>query len=443
MKMQEEQPDDQEGQAHDQEELADEEEQEESADNQEEHPDEQEEQDEEQPNEKKLQTESGEILTEQMIHENCTDVHDSEKDGEDGDKKGGNDVKEQAHVEQPQNKQEEQLLHQREKAGDHLSEEIEKPEKEECVGKEQPKEKLEVKVINGAGEQSEGQELLKIAAERPLYREQQLRREAEEQLLKEEQLRKKEEQLRKEVEHRLQQMQEEAESKRQELEEQVKIQEQALQNAEVAFKAAILRKGAEVKEVEADLESFMKTKDEEEGKLRSQLKSAKDDNAKLKIQLQKMQKNVHAAGLETSTSIRGGGARILTVKRRLDNPGGVGEGGEDVMNKVSTSKKREATTSNQEAVVRIKKMKGPIACDENENLDISEEVEDEDVVEVEVEVDGTWGEPVEDPQVKKVEKSKNIVMCKKCKDVLPTKEFLKLHTCGNISSVRNASSRRK
>ena len=249
-----------------------------------------------------------------------------------------------------------------------------------------------------------------------------------------------EEQLRKEVEHRLQQLQEEAKSKKQELEEQVKIQEQALQNAEAAFKVAMRRKGAEVKEVEADLESFKSTKGEEERKLRSQLKSAKDDNVKLRTQLQKMQKNMHAAGLETSTSIRGGGARILTVKKRLDNPGGVGgEEGEDVVNEVSTSKKRGATTSNQEAVVRIKKMKGPIACDENENLDISEEVEEEDVVEVE----GNWGQPVKDQQLKKVERSNNIVMCKKCKDVLPTKEFLKLHTCGNISSVGNTSSRRK
>ena len=389
-----------------------------------------------------------------MIQDNCTDVHDSEKDEEgdsDEDKKGDNDVKEQVHVEQPQNKQEEQLLHQREKVGDHQNEEIEKPEEgvaqDEGVSKDQPKEKLEVKVINDAGEQDKGQELLKMAAERQICREQQLRRAAEQQLLKEEelrkkeeQLRKKEEQLRKEVEHRLQQLQEEAKSKKQELEEQVKIQEQALQNAEAAFKVAMQRKGAEVKEVEADLESFKSTKGEEERKLRSQLKSAKDDNVKLRTQLQKMQKNMHAEGLETSTSIRGGGARILTVKKRLDKPGGFGgEEGEDVVNGVSTSKKRGATTSNQEAVVRIKKMKGPIVCDENENLDISEEVEEEDVVEVE----GNWGQLVKDQQLKKVERSNNIVMCKKCKDVLPTKEFLKLHTCGNISSVGNTSSRRK
>ena len=90
--------------------------------------------------------------------------------------------------------------------------------------------------------------------------------------------------------------------------------------------------------------------------------------------------------------------------------------------------------------MKIKKMKGLIgASDENENLVISKEVDDDEDV---VEVEGTWGQHEED-QTRKVEKT-NIVMCKKCKDVLPTKESLKLHNCGNTSSVTlNTSSRRK
>ena len=75
------------------------------------------------------------------------------------------------------------------------------------------------------------------------------------------------------------------------------------------------RKDALVKEVTAELESFMGTKNEEERKLRSQLKSATDENKNLILQLQNMPKN--ALGLETSKSIRGGGARISTVKRRM------------------------------------------------------------------------------------------------------------------------------
>ena len=71
------------------------------------------------------------------------------------------------------------------------------------------------------------------------------------------------------------------------------------------------RKDTGVKE----LESFMKTMNEEERKVRSQLKSATEENRNLILQLQKMQKN--ALGLETSKSIRGGGARISTVKRRM------------------------------------------------------------------------------------------------------------------------------
>ena len=91
--------------------------------------------------------------------------------------------------------------------------------------------------------------------------------------------------------------------------------------------------------------------------------------------------------------------------------------------------------------MKIKKMRGVIgAVDENENLDISKEVEDED--EDVVEVDGTWGDRKED-QPTKVEKT-DIVMCKKCKDVLPTRASLKLHNCGNMSSVTlDTSSRRK
>jgi len=492
--MEEEQPGDQEGRVHDQEDdMADEveqpEEREKSADNQEEHPGEQEEQDdqtEEQPNEgvvEEVVVEVMEQVIEEVIQEDRTDVHDSEKDGKDDshksdeDKKGDKDVNVQAQVEQFRNKQEERLLHQREEAGKHQSEEIEEPEEVvaqvECVSKDQPQEKLEANVFNDAGEGGRGQGLLKIAAERGKQGSKELRREEEQQFLKEEQLKNKAEQLRKKEEElrkreleerpleeqvkiqeqalqnaeaafkvalkKLKQLQEETESKRQELEDQVKIQEQALQNAEAAFKVALKRKDGHVKEVTAELESFIRTKDEEEGKLRSQLKSVMDENAKLKTQLQKMQKNIQAAGVETSTSIRGGGARILTVKRRLDNPGGVGEEGEDVTNKVSTSEKREATTSNQEVAVRAKKRKGPIACDENENLDFSEEVDDEDVVEVKE----TLGQPMVGEQLKKVEKSIKIVMCKKCKEVLPTKEFLKLHTCGNISSVGNTSSRRK
>ena len=155
--------------------------------------------------------------------------------------------------------------------------------------------------------------MFKIAAERQICPEQHIRREAEQGLLEEQQLRMK-------MEHRVQQVQEEAELKRQELEEQVRVQEQALQNAEAAFKVAMQRKSNEVKEVEAELESFMRTKNEEVGRLKSQLKSACDENKKLTFQLQKLQ----APGLETSKSIRGGGARILTVKRKMDNPGGVG-----------------------------------------------------------------------------------------------------------------------
>merc|ERR1712226_596527 len=103
---------------------------------------------------------------------------------------------------------------------------------------------------------------------------------------------------------------------------------------------------------------------------------------------------MHVMGSETSTSIRGGGARILTVKRRLENHGEFGKEGEDGKKEESSTKKREATTSNQAAVKRIKKTRGPVVCDENENLDNFGEVEDEDVVEVEE----TWGQAEEDKQ---------------------------------------------
>ena len=322
-------------------------------------------------------------------------------------------AEEQSHVEQQtQNKEEEQILNQREKAGSH-------PPEHELIQKEEKEKQRDQDKC-----QSTEQELFKIAAERQICPEQHIRREAEQGLLEEQQLRMK-------MELRVQQVQEEAELKRQELEEQVRVQEQALQNAEAAFKVAMQRKSNEVKEVEAELESFMRTKNEEVGRLKSQLKSACDENKKLTFQLQKMQ----APGLETTKSIRGGGARIITVKRKIDNPGGVGgEEGNDVQKVVyPSSRKREATTSNQDEVVKLKKVKGYRGtCDENENLDISGEVEDEDVVEVEE----------DQQQPGKVERSK-IVMCKKCKDALPTKESLKLHTCGNISSVGNMSSRRK
>merc|ERR1711971_724104 len=104
------------------------------------------------------------------------------------------------------------------------------------------------------------------------------------------------------------------------------------------------------------------------------------------------------------------------------------------------TKKHKASTSNQEAMVKIKSMKSYIgAPDENENLDISKEVEDEDEDVVEVDNDRTWSQHEED-QPRKVEKS-NIVMCKKCKDVLPTRASLKLHNCDNMTL--NTSSRRK
>merc|ERR1711971_204831 len=123
-------------------------------------------------------------------------------------------------------------------------------------------------------------ELSKIA-QQPTCQVQQLRREAEQQLLKEVK-------LRKVVEQRL----EEAELDRQELEEQVRVHEQALQNAGAAFKVALKRKDALVKDVTAELESFMGTKNEEERKLRSQLKSVSDENKKMILQQQKIQKNV-------------------------------------------------------------------------------------------------------------------------------------------------------
>ena len=175
MKMQ---PGDQEGQAHHQGE------QEETADNQEEHPKEQNYRKEEQSYEEKLQMELEQLLKEQLIHDDCPDVNDSEKeeaDEPDVGQNGGKDVKEQGHVAQLQNKQEEQLLNQREQALDH-----------QCDCEETGQLEKESK----DAELSEGQELLKMAAERK----KQLRREADQQLLKEEQLMNKEEQLRKEEE---------------------------------------------------------------------------------------------------------------------------------------------------------------------------------------------------------------------------------------------------
>jgi len=402
------------------------------ADNNVEHPAKQEGQDDdEQANDKedKLQTELEEILKEQMIQDNCTDMHESENEEEDKEKKGGNVASEQARDEEHQNKSEKQILKARNYPARDQSEEIEKPQEIVAQDDFQSKEQqLEVKVIHDGGKQlqGEGQELLEIA-QQPNCHVQQLRKAAEQQLLEEVK-------LRKEVEQKL----EEGELKRQALEEQVRVQEQALQNAEAAFKVALKRKDALVKEVTAELESFMETKNEDEKKLRSQLKSATDENQNLILQLQKMQKNT--LELETFKSIRGGGGRILTVKRRIDHVVGVEEEGKDVNKGESSNKKREASTNNQEAVVKIKKMKVHIGSfDENENLDISREVEDDEDV---VEVDGTWGQHEED-QPRKVEKT-NIVMCKKCKDVLPTRASLKLHNCGNMSSVTlSTSSRRK